>query len=231
MAYGDLSFQNQNYKSADPSPPQQQQQQKQADPPNTTGEVIEDFLIKFIKDKQSSLLPDSNLKLYFVYFLIGLLYLLALILFINSQLQGKFARFLPVYLQKISKFEYGTYFAVFLLIMTVMTGLFNYNFTYIAVFLTGVAFLYSSTTKSVCASIRWPLFASSILLISFVLVNKTLCYFNDIKTYSFWYAYFGYLIVICIVLVVLDFLMYIPARCQQQQLNGSGDLFYNNKIV
>jgi hypothetical protein len=231
MAYGELSFQNQNYqndqnaplKSEDTQKPQQQQQQPKS-------EVVEDFLIKFVKDKAGSILPETNLKKYIVFILIGLFYLLAMVLFLNTQLQGRFVSFLPVYLQRISKFEYGTYFAVFLLLMTVMTGLYDYNFTYMAIVLTGAAFFYVSTTKTVCASIRWPLFTCSILMITFVLANKVLCFFENIKVYSFWYSYFSYLIILAIVLVILDFLIYIPARCQLP-MNGSGDLFYSNKIV
>ena len=113
-------------------------------------------------------------------------------------------------------------------------GMFDYKYTYIAVFITGLAFLVVSVVKTRCTSIRWPLFSSSLILLLYVVVNFVLKYFakDTVDYLKFWYTFLNYTSLITLVLVLLDFLLFIPYKCSNPPMNGSGtcdnDLFYQS---
>jgi hypothetical protein len=191
--------------------------------------VVEDFFIKFVQDKKEAFYPEKNdLICYIINALIVLAYLVVLFLFVMSQVKNRFSNYsLPLFLEKYLKFEYGNYYGIALVVMTCLTGVFDINYTYVALLLTGMAFFLISFMKTSCSTIRWPLFISSLLIMAFVLVNfivPSLFLKETIKKGAFYYSFLSYTMVISIAGVLLDFLLYIPYKCTPNQmiLNGSG---------
>lgn len=198
---------------------------------NKDDQTVLDFLVSGLIDL-NLVDTSNNFKTYLICFLFFVLYAFFLAMFLLSQLKNKLSKnMIPKFLESYLKFEYGNYYAILLILSTILMGVFGYPYVYVAFFLTGIAFLLVSITKTVCTRIRIPMFVAAVIFIVFVFFNtllKLLIVKQSIESFSFLYTIFKYTTTVSLVLVLLDFLMFIPYKCDPLKGNGGNDddLFY-----
>ena len=116
------------------------------------------------------------------------------------------------------------FYGVGLILASCLLALINKDAALYAMIVTGVAFNAVALSKIQCKqSIRWTMLAAGLILILYAVLNFG--YFRDENSTKFFYGFLAYSSLISIVLVLLDFYIFIPYKCSTKNNPAENESF------
>lgn len=191
--------------------------------------IVDDFLVEWvIETLKAKLIAGSNTMAdYFIYAIVILLYVTLLYLFVFSQLKEIMPSQLVniKFLNKFLNSDYSMFYGVGLIFATCLLALISKDAVLYVMIITGVALNAVALSKVQCKqSIRWTMLAAGSILILYSVLNFG--YFKDDgNLYKFFYSFLCYSTLISIVLVLLDFYIFIPYKCSTKNISAENESF------